>query len=117
MTPEQRDRLRRRIPLLTYLEKQGWKPAAYSQSDEVCGRCPLHRESRPSFYVNRRKDVFYCHGCGQGGDVIRLAQLMHGLDFPNTLDLFVCGDNLRKGAALNTAHIAEMIAAELMNSL
>jgi aspartate-semialdehyde dehydrogenase len=27
--------------------------------------------------------------------------------------LFVCGDNLRKGAALNTAQIAELVAAEL----
>ena len=31
----------------------------------------------------------------------------------DTLDLFVCGDNLRKGAALNTAQIAELVAAEL----
>ena len=81
MTGEQRSRLRRRIPLIVYLEQQGWKPAAYSESDEVCGLCPLHRDSRPSFYVNRRKDVFYCHGCGQGGDVIRLAELLHGMDF------------------------------------
>ena len=85
MTNEQRSRLRRRIPLLVYLEQQGWKPAAYSESDEVCGLCPLHRDSRPSFYVNRRKDVFYCHGCGQGGDVIRLAELLHGMDFPAAL--------------------------------
>jgi DNA primase len=85
MTIEQRDRLRRRIPLLFYLEQQGWKPTAYSESDEVCGLCPLHRDSRPSFYVNRRKDVFYCHGCGQGGDVIRLVQLLHGMDFGTAL--------------------------------
>ena len=85
MTSEQRNHLRRSIPLLTYLEKQGWKPSAYSESEEVCGRCPLHFDSRPSFYVNRRKDVFFCHGCGQGGDVIRLAQLMHGLDFRTAL--------------------------------
>ena len=81
MTSEQRNHLRRRIPLLTYLEQQGWKPTAYSEGAEVCGRCPLHHDSRPSFYVNRHKDVFYCHGCGAGGDVIRLAQLLHGLDF------------------------------------
>jgi CHC2 zinc finger len=37
--------------------------------------CPLHQETRPSFYVNTRKDVFYCHGCGQGGDLIRFVQL------------------------------------------
>ena len=53
MTSEQRSRLRRRIPLLLYLEQQGWKPKAYSESDEVCGLCPLHRDSRPSFNVNR----------------------------------------------------------------
>jgi DNA primase len=81
MTGEQRYRLRRRVPLLPYLEQQGWKPTAYSERDEVCGLCPLHGDSRPSFYVNRRKNVFYCHGCGQGGDVIRLVELLHGLDF------------------------------------
>jgi len=85
MTSEQRYRLRRKFPLLTYLQQQGWKPAAYSESDEVCGVCPLHRDSRPSFYVNRRKDVFYCHGCGQGGDVIRLVELLHGVDFAAAL--------------------------------
>ena len=35
------------------------------------------------------------------------------LDDPHALELFVCGDNLRKGAALNTAQIAELVAAEL----
>ena len=32
--------------------------------------------------------------------------------YPNEVDFFVCGDNLRKGAALNTAQIAEVVAAE-----
>jgi aspartate-semialdehyde dehydrogenase len=34
------------------------------------------------------------------------------MDDPKALELFVCGDNLRKGAALNTAQIAEVVAAE-----
>src|SRR5262249_11696052 len=85
MTKQQRDHLRHRIPLLNYLEQHGWKPLAYGQSAEVYGKCPLHGESRPSFYVNRCKEVFYCHGCGQGGDLIRLAQLMHGRSFQETL--------------------------------
>ena len=33
-------------------------------------------------------------------------------EYPNEMDFFVCGDNLRKGAALNTAQIAELVAAE-----
>jgi DNA primase len=41
----------------------------------------LHEETRPSFYVNTRKDVFYCHGCGQGGDLIRFVQLSRRLSF------------------------------------
>ncbi|PPK92904.1 aspartate-semialdehyde dehydrogenase [Kineococcus xinjiangensis] len=47
-----------------------------------------------------------------GGDPTVVGRLRQALDFPNTLDLFVCGDNLRKGAALNTAQIAELLAAE-----
>ncbi len=33
-------------------------------------------------------------------------------EYPNEIDFFVCGDNLRKGAALNTAQIAEEVAKE-----
>jgi DNA primase len=42
-------------------------------------------KTRPSFYVNRRKQVFYCHGCGRGGDLIRLVQLLHGISFRQAL--------------------------------
>ncbi|MGZ4775077.1 MAG: aspartate-semialdehyde dehydrogenase [Oryzihumus sp.] len=48
-----------------------------------------------------------------GTDPTWVGRLRQALDFPNTIDLFVCGDNLRKGAALNTAQIAELVAAEL----
>ena len=48
-----------------------------------------------------------------GADPTFVGRLRQALDFPNTLELFVCGDNLRKGAALNTAQIAEVVAKEL----
>ncbi len=51
-----------------------------------------------------------------GADPTFVGRIRQALDFPNTLDLFVCGDNLRKGAALNTAQIAELIAAELIGA-
>jgi aspartate-semialdehyde dehydrogenase len=51
-----------------------------------------------------------------GADPTFVGRLRQALDFPNTLELFVCGDNLRKGAALNTAQIAELVAAELIAS-
>ena len=46
-----------------------------------------------------------------GSDPTFVGRLRQALDFPNTLELFICGDNLRKGAALNTAQIAELVAA------
>ena len=51
-----------------------------------------------------------------GTDPTFVGRIRQALDFPNTLELFVCGDNLRKGAALNTAQIAELVAAELVES-
>jgi aspartate-semialdehyde dehydrogenase len=48
-----------------------------------------------------------------GGDPTWVGRIRQALDFPNTLELFVCGDNLRKGAALNTYEIAETVAGTL----
>lgn len=47
-----------------------------------------------------------------GTDPTWVGRVRKSLDDPNALDLFVCGDNLRKGAALNTAQITELVAAE-----
>ncbi|MFC5290771.1 aspartate-semialdehyde dehydrogenase [Actinokineospora guangxiensis] len=44
-----------------------------------------------------------------GADPTYVGRVRQALDFPNTLDFFVCGDNLRKGAALNTYEIAEAL--------
>jgi aspartate-semialdehyde dehydrogenase len=48
-----------------------------------------------------------------GTDPTWVGRVRRALDDPFALDLFLCGDNLRKGAALNTAQIAELIASEL----
>lgn len=47
-----------------------------------------------------------------GTDPTWVGRVRRSLDDPRALELFVCGDNLRKGAALNTAQIAEAVAAE-----
>ena len=47
-----------------------------------------------------------------GTDPTWVGRVRRSLDDPCAVDLFVCGDNLRKGAALNTAQIAELVAAE-----
>jgi aspartate-semialdehyde dehydrogenase len=48
-----------------------------------------------------------------GTDPTWVGRVRASLDDPHAIELFVCGDNLRKGAALNTAQIAELVAAQL----
>jgi aspartate-semialdehyde dehydrogenase len=48
-----------------------------------------------------------------GTDPTYVGRVRQALDDHHALDLFVCGDNLRKGAALNTIQIAELVAAEI----
>jgi DNA primase len=82
---EDLERLKQRLPLLDYLRQQNWTGQPASHGPEFVGLCPLHPETRPSFYVNTRKNLFYCHGCGQGGDLIRLVELSLHLSFPQSL--------------------------------
>jgi aspartate-semialdehyde dehydrogenase len=48
-----------------------------------------------------------------GTDPTWVGRVRKSIDDPMALEMFVCGDNLRKGAALNTAQIAELLAVEL----
>jgi aspartate-semialdehyde dehydrogenase len=48
-----------------------------------------------------------------GSDPRFAGRLRQALDFPHTLDFFICGDNLRKGAALNMVQVAELVARDL----
>jgi DNA primase len=49
--------------------------------------CPLHPDRKPSFLVDSGKGLFYCYGCGRGGDVIRFIELSCHLRFPQALAL------------------------------
>ena len=81
------DLLKQQISLLDYLQGQGWKPARRSAGGRLMGLCPLHPDHQPSFLVDPNKNLFYCYGCGRGGDVIRLAELYHGVRFAEAMAL------------------------------
>src|SRR3989442_1499787 len=63
------------------------KPARRTAGGRVMGLCPLHADRKPSFLVDPNKNLFYCYGCGRGGDVIRFAELYHGARFPQAMAL------------------------------
>ena len=79
------EELKQQFSLLDYLRRHNWSFRRVGQQQEFVGLCPLHQETRPSFYVNAAKNVFYCHGCRQGGDLIRFAQLYFALPFRQTV--------------------------------
>jgi DNA primase len=79
------NQLKQRIPLLGYLRQTDWTPHHIGTQPEIVGFCPFHQETKPSFYVNARKNLFYCHGCGRGGDLIRFVELSQGLSFRQTI--------------------------------
>ena len=77
--------LKQRISLLEYLQRRNWTPRRAGSRQEFVGFCPFHAETRPSFYVNTRKNLFYCHSCERGGDLIRFVELSEHLSFRESL--------------------------------
>jgi DNA primase len=75
------DELKQQIPLSEYLQTQDWKPARRTAGGRLMGLCPLHADRQPSFLLDPAKNLFYCYGCGLGGDVIRFVELYHGVSF------------------------------------
>ncbi|HWB21337.1 MAG TPA: DNA primase [Gaiellaceae bacterium] len=52
----------------------------------LVGRCPFHEERTPSFSVNPVDKLYYCHGCGAGGDMIKFVRETQGLDFVEAIE-------------------------------
>src|SRR5216684_3930856 len=81
------DELKQQIPLLDYLQAHDWQPVRRLTRGRLMGLCPLHSDHKPSFLVDPSKSLFYCYGCGRGGDVIRFVELYHQVNFPKAITL------------------------------
>ena len=75
----------RRIKKASRLEQVAaeFKVALKKQGKELVGRCPLpgHEDKHPSFSINPKKQLFFCHGCGRGGDVYTFMMLLRAYPF------------------------------------
>ena len=49
------------------------------------GLCPFHNEKSPSFSVSRQKQMYYCFGCGAGGNVFTFLMEYENFSFPEAL--------------------------------
>lgn len=75
---------------LTRLERRGRR---------YLGLCPFHKEKSPSFSIDPDAGLYYCFGCGAGGDAIGLYMQSSGDDFPAAMEALA----RRYGVPLPTA--------------
>ncbi|HEX6075666.1 MAG TPA: DNA primase, partial [Micromonosporaceae bacterium] len=59
------------------------KPAG---TNNLRGLCPFHDEKTPSFNVSTARNVFYCHGCGTGGDAISFVMQIEHFSFTEAIE-------------------------------
>ncbi|MGH3663604.1 MAG: DNA primase [Micromonosporaceae bacterium] len=59
------------------------KPAG---AGNLKGLCPFHDEKTPSFNVSTARNVYYCHGCGVGGDAISFLMQVDHLSFAEAIE-------------------------------
>ena len=68
INPEDKDLVRERSDIVKVVS--GYLQLKKTGRDSFTGLCPFHQEKTASFNVSQGKQVFFCHGCGEGGDVI-----------------------------------------------
>ena len=52
---------------------------------DFVGLCPFHREKTPSFHISSDKQLYYCFGCGSGGNLIDFVMKAENLDFVDSI--------------------------------
>ncbi len=64
----------------------GRTPLRRASGSRFTGRCPFHEEKTPSFSVNPVDKLYYCFGCGKGGDLISFVRETENLDFVGAIE-------------------------------
>ena len=86
---ENLEELKSKVDLVLFFEHQGVK-LTKQQGDEYSGLCPFHPDKKPSFFVNRKKQVFKCFGCSAKGNIFEAVKLLMHCDFKKAVS-YVAG--------------------------
>ena len=76
---------------------------------DFSGLCPFHQEKTPSFTVSPIKQIFYCFGCGKGGDVYNFVMDMEKCEFPEAMRIVAekCGISIPRPKERSSAERKE----------
>ena len=80
------DSVRAAVDAADMVEVVSGRTQLRKQGARYVGRCPFHEERTASFSVNPQDKLYYCFGCGQGGDVITFVKDTEQLDFAGAVE-------------------------------
>ena len=78
------DNLRERADIIEIVS--GYTTLKRAGTNTMKGLCPFHSEKTPSFTVDRVRALFYCFGCGTGGDLYKFVEKIENLPFPDAVE-------------------------------
>ena len=82
ISDEEKDQVRAASDLVAIVQETvELKPRGH----EFWGCCPFHGEKTPSFHIIPATQVWYCFGCGEGGDVFTYIMKRENLSFPESI--------------------------------
>lgn len=76
------DEIRQRSDIISIISEY---TALTKKGHSHTGLCPFHHEKTPSFSVSEEKQMYYCFGCGAGGNVITFVMQKENMTFPEAL--------------------------------
>ena len=76
--PEKIDEIKQSAEIVTHISRY---VALKKSGKNFLGLCPFHKEKTPSFSVSPEKQIFYCFGCGKGGDVFGFTMAVENISY------------------------------------
>lgn len=77
------DEIRNRVDIVDIISEY---VSLRKQGNSYVARCPFHDDKTPSFHVTPENGLFYCFGCGAGGDLFSFVMKIDHLDFPQAVE-------------------------------
>ena len=103
------DSIREKLDIVDVVKD--YVPALRKAGRNYKAPCPFHNEKTPSFTVSPDKQIFYCFGCNEGGDIFTFVMKIEGLTFPEAAKKLA----LKAGLAWEDRHFTGLSPADREN--